>query len=47
MELPSYFLDKFEVTNRQFKDFVDAGGYREPKYWRYTFRRTGTRCSVR
>ena len=41
MELPSYFLDKFEVTNRQFKDFVDAGGYREAKYWRYTFRRQG------
>ena len=41
MELPSYFLDKFEVTNRQFKDFVDAGGYREAKHWRYTFRRQG------
>jgi len=41
MELPSYFLDKFEVTNRQFKDFVDAGGYREPKHWRYLFRRHG------
>lgn len=41
MELPSYFLDKFEVTNRQFKDFIDAGGYRDSKYWRYAFVRQG------
>ncbi|HUP45268.1 MAG TPA: SUMF1/EgtB/PvdO family nonheme iron enzyme, partial [Thermoanaerobaculia bacterium] len=29
MALPvdTYWLDRFEVTNRQFKEFVDAGGY--------------------
>ena len=26
-------MDGFEVTNRQFKAFVDAGGYRTPEYW--------------
>src|SRR5262249_41577313 len=26
MPLPDYFLDKLEVSNRQFKEFVDAGG---------------------
>ena len=41
MPLPDYFLDKFEVTNRQFKQFVDAGGYRESKYWRHPFRKDG------
>jgi eukaryotic-like serine/threonine-protein kinase len=41
MELPSYFLDKFEVTNRQFKAFVDGGGYRDARNWRHTFRRQG------
>ena len=29
--LAEYWLDKFEVTNRQFKQFVDAGGYRSER----------------
>jgi len=29
MPLPDYFIDKFEVTNRQFQQFIDAGGYRD------------------
>lgn len=28
-----FFIDKYEVTNRQFKAFVNAGGYAEAKYW--------------
>lgn len=28
-----YFIDRTEVTNRDFKRFVDAGGYRDRKYW--------------
>jgi serine/threonine protein kinase/cephalosporin-C deacetylase-like acetyl esterase len=39
--LPDYFLDKYEVTNRQFQEFVAAGGYRDSKYWRNSFRRDG------
>ena len=27
--VPDYFIDRYEVTNRQYKQFVDAGGYRE------------------
>ena len=34
MPLADYFLDKFEVTNTKFQRFIDAGGYRDPKYWR-------------
>ena len=26
-------MDKFEVTNIQYKAFVDAGGYTNPAYW--------------
>jgi dienelactone hydrolase len=33
--LDDFLIDKFEVTNRQYKKFVDAGGYREPKYWKF------------
>jgi formylglycine-generating enzyme required for sulfatase activity len=34
MELPAYWIDTFEVTNRQYKDFVDKGGYQNREYWR-------------
>jgi eukaryotic-like serine/threonine-protein kinase len=29
----AYWIDRYEVTNREFKKFIDAGGYRDPKYW--------------
>jgi eukaryotic-like serine/threonine-protein kinase len=31
--LKDFWIDRFEVTNREFKRFVDAGGYRDPRYW--------------
>ena len=33
VELADYFIDKFEVSNRDFKAFVDAGGYRNRQFW--------------
>ncbi|CAN5672251.1 hypothetical protein BH18ACI5_BH18ACI5_09800 [soil metagenome] len=33
MRLPDYWIDKYEVTNAEFKHFVDAGGYTDAKYW--------------
>jgi formylglycine-generating enzyme required for sulfatase activity/dienelactone hydrolase len=35
--LGAFFIDKYEVTNRQFKAFVDAGGYTKVEYWREPF----------
>jgi eukaryotic-like serine/threonine-protein kinase len=35
--LDDYWIDRFEVTNRQFKTFVDAGGYRTRSYWAEPF----------
>jgi hypothetical protein len=32
-QLGPYVLDRYEVTNRQYKDFVDSGGYSTPDYW--------------
>jgi formylglycine-generating enzyme required for sulfatase activity/dienelactone hydrolase/predicted Ser/Thr protein kinase len=40
--LPGFWLDKYEVRNRDFKRFVDAGGYRDRRYWMEPFR-DGTR----
>ncbi len=33
IELPDFFIDAHEVTNRQYQAFVDAGGYTESQYW--------------
>lgn len=35
LELGDFWIDKYEVTNAEFRAFVDAGGYREPRYWKY------------
>jgi formylglycine-generating enzyme required for sulfatase activity/dienelactone hydrolase/predicted Ser/Thr protein kinase len=37
VNLPDYWMDRYEVTNREFKQFVDAGGYRKPEYWKQPF----------
>jgi formylglycine-generating enzyme required for sulfatase activity len=37
VQLPNFWIDKLEVTNKEFKRFLDAGGYRESKYWKERF----------
>ncbi len=32
-----FWIDRFEITNRQFKAFVDQGGYRRRDYWHEPF----------
>jgi hypothetical protein len=34
VQLEDYLIDKFEVSNRQFKEFVDAGGYTRTNFWK-------------
>jgi TolB-like protein/dienelactone hydrolase len=34
IEVPAFFIDRFEVRNRDFKEFVDAGGYSDASHWR-------------
>jgi predicted esterase len=41
VDVGPFFLDRFEVTNRQFRDFVDAGGYRDPQWWPAPIERDG------
>jgi serine/threonine protein kinase/formylglycine-generating enzyme required for sulfatase activity/cephalosporin-C deacetylase-like acetyl esterase len=36
-----YLIDKYEVTNRQFKEFIDNGGYEKKEYWKHTFQKDG------
>jgi len=39
--LGEYLLDRHEVTNRDYKDFVDSGGYTNKHYWKHEFIRDG------
>jgi len=32
-----FLIDRYEVTNRQFKEFVDAGGYKNKIFWEHLF----------
>jgi formylglycine-generating enzyme required for sulfatase activity/dienelactone hydrolase len=41
IELPSFYLDTYEVTNREYKQFIDAGGYRNREYWTEPFIKDG------
>jgi len=34
-DVPEFLVDKFEVTNKQFKAFMDAGGYTNAAYWTF------------
>ena len=44
-ELDDFFIDRYEVTNRQYKQFVDSGGYRDRKYWKHQFVKAGKTLS--
>ncbi len=45
LELPEFWLDRYEVTNRQFAAFVDGGGYRRRELWKQPFVRQGRTLS--
>ncbi|MFM2288859.1 MAG: hypothetical protein RL684_2002 [Pseudomonadota bacterium] len=34
-DVPEFLVDRYEVTNRQFKAFIDAGGYTNASLWRH------------
>lgn len=37
VEIPPYWIDQYEVTNEQFKRFVDDGGYEKQEWWKHKF----------
>ena len=40
-EKHGFFIDRHEVTNKQYKEFVDKGGYSNPVYWKNEFVKDG------
>lgn len=43
--LGDYWIDKFEVTNADYKRFIDSGGYEKPQYWNQRFEKSGRTLS--
>ena len=40
-DVPAFLIDVYEVTNRDYQEFVDKGGYTNRQYWRQPFVRDG------
>jgi predicted esterase len=41
VEIDDFLIDRHEVTNEEYKTFVDAGGYQATRYWKVPFVRDG------
>jgi eukaryotic-like serine/threonine-protein kinase len=41
VRIPEYWIDKYEVTNKEYKRFIDAGGYRRRELWKHPFEKDG------
>ena len=37
VEIGDFLIDRHEVTNEEYKRFVDAGGYQKPDFWKQPF----------
>ena len=45
VQLDDFFIDRYEVTNREYKEFITAGGYFRREYWKYPFVKNGRTLS--
>jgi dienelactone hydrolase len=43
--LGDFFIGRYEVTNREYKAFLDAGGYRNRQYWNHDFVKNGQKLT--
>ncbi len=41
VKVPEFSLDRYEVTNRKYQDFVNAGGYQHRELWKQPFSTKG------
>jgi serine/threonine protein kinase/formylglycine-generating enzyme required for sulfatase activity len=39
--LNDFFIDKYEVSNQDYKEFINAGGYLKKQYWQHPFVKDG------
>ena len=45
IKLGDYLIDQYEVTNKEYKRFVDAGGYQQRHFWKHAFVKNGKSSS--
>ncbi len=43
--LNDFYIDKYEVINKQFKEFINSGAYQNREYWKIPFIQNGTEVS--
>jgi hypothetical protein len=41
LDINDFLIDRFEVTNKEYKIFIDSGGYQKKEYWKYPFTQNG------
>jgi serine/threonine protein kinase/dienelactone hydrolase len=41
VKIDDFLIDRYEVTNEEYKRFVDAGGYQKHEFWKQPFVRAG------
>jgi cephalosporin-C deacetylase-like acetyl esterase len=44
-DVPSFLMDKYEVSNREFKAFMESGGYSNKSYWQQPVKVNGKEIS--
>jgi len=44
-KLDDYFIDKYEVSNQEYKEFINAAGYLKKEFWKYPFIKDGRTLS--
>lgn len=45
LSLDDFFIDKYEVSNSDYKKFISAGGYKRKEYWKHKFKKDGKEIS--
>lgn len=45
VDVPAFWIDRYEVSNSDYLGFVQAGGYEDPKLWRHPFVKDGRELS--
>ena len=45
LKFDGFWIDRYEVTNREYKRFLDAGGYKRREFWHHPFVQGGKSLS--
>ena len=46
VNLSEFYIDEYETTNEEFKEFIEKGGYQTARYWIHPFVKDGKEISV-